>query len=969
MIRTPPRDVVGPAQSDTERRIEAAIRIAGPAGSFVSASTEQQTPVATGNVVSCADEYTMSAINDYQFDGQEDTPTAAELISNIGREARNAKRARAQDIAAQRQQSGQDSQEFLDDLLTNVSQQESRNTLIEESINSLISLTNSTDAIIDSAADFGTSQVLGLGRNNLLINSKLFGGSTSNLTDNFLLESPITADKIRYYTNSLYSLEQNQKVVFFKNVASDKYLELFAAYRQEELVNEPLGKFKQLYAFKYGANLRALETQKQTALNTAFLYGGDFTGSINSQNKTVFSFNPLTNFQETYYDISFNLQAPFLNTEILNSLNLVGGKILDINPEYSFYLNQYEKIANINNISSKENIFPNLYIFNELLKEKDDKEDGFYNSLVTLNNTIPFSRDSVTSIDVQNSRSVRIINQVKKKIGKYFDLFGFNYNTLASREPQILQVFSNKNKNIILLSDTVKNLKQINEQKYLFPMNIQISVPTDKVTNVTQIINSSGLIDQFLMKLFDVTKQGGFQPVETIISEQIIEQNIQQQNNNYVEPTITNTFGAKRTGVLFYPFESIMDEMLNSPSPENEQEYTLIGDRDNIINNSSGNIFENNLKMLILRSKLEDFMKNNLRNYGDIINGKLAYNETMAYRVSKYDNVNNEPIQNYWFMNDSSQEFIKFFDTQVKYNKEYTYKIFAYQFVLGNKYRTQVVPTDVLEDMFYMLSYQDYYPNIAEVELLSSNVRIVDSPPLSPEVLFIPYNRSDNKIGISLNGRTGEETLEPITITRSDDNIINFYNKNLQNKVKYRSDDVPKEFHLFKLESKPKKYSDFNNGVIKRISTLLDSNTQTFAPAGMHIDNIQPNKKYYYTFRTADIHDNISNPSPIYEVEIINDKGAILPIIKLFEFEKPKYDTSKKLRRFIKIQPAIQHVRMNSEDVDLQNTLTARDAMQKISLGTSNVAVPWGKTFKMVLTSIQSGKKLEIKFKFNYKTQ
>ena len=36
------------------------------------------------------------------------------------------------------------------------------------------------------------------------------------------------------------------------------------------------------------------------------------------------------------------------------------------------------------------------------------------------------------------------------------------------------------------------------------------------------------------------------------------------------------------------------------------------------------------------------------------------------------------------------------------------------------------------------------------------------------------------------------------------------------------------------------------------------------------IDDVEPNKKYYYTFRTMNFAKQMSNPSPIYELSLIH---------------------------------------------------------------------------------------------------
>lgn len=69
------------------------------------------------------------------------------------------------------------------------------------------------------------------------------------------------------------------------------------------------------------------------------------------------------------------------------------------------------------------------------------------------------------------------------------------------------------------------------------------------------------------------------------------------------------------------------------------------------------------------------------------------YNEVIAYRIEKTGitnpDVSTSPSQNFWFFNwqTTSGGDVELFDTQVKYDKDYTYKIYSYNIVVGLKYR------------------------------------------------------------------------------------------------------------------------------------------------------------------------------------------------------------------------------------------------------------------------------------------
>jgi hypothetical protein len=593
--------------------------------------------------------------------------------------------------------------------------------------------------------------------------------------------------------------------------------------------------------------------------------------------------------------------------------------------------------------------------------DENTQEKEFLTSLASLDGRAPSGKRFMLN------KSEKVIFGIKDSVGEYFDSFGLNYKNLLSRSTSLHNSYKNKLNNIIFLSDSTDKLNEINKKKYMFPMSVELSIPTDKTTNLTKILIDSELIDSFIIKLYDLYANNRFVLKDSVITEQILAQEI---NPGSQEVKTTTRFSSKRKNINSVNINELLQQIRQEPINLNNSNYTIIGDTKKYLRTNTNSMsFVNGLRNIIFNSKLNTFVRNNYRTYQDILDGKKAYNETVAYRISKYEMNSNSPIQNYWIPNNPNLDLLNIIDTQVKYEKPYIYKIFAYQFVLGNKIK-QKYNSERTPDGSFRIDIENLpEANLLEVELLLTSRTVVDTPPLSPEILFVPYFGVDNKIGLFLNGRTGEEKLEIINILPSDENITSLYTKDLKNKVLYKSDDIAKRFEIMKLDKKPNSYEDFSKGHIKSIDTDIDPASIQSASSATFIDSIEPNKKYYYCFRAIDVHEKISNPSQIFEVEMMNEKGMIFPIIKNYEFEKPVYSNVKEIRRFIKIKPASQHAILNREISQVQNDNTASESLQKIKLGLSDVAVPWGKTFKMVVTSKQTGKKCEFKFKFNYKTE
>lgn len=824
---------------------------------------------------------------------------------------------------------------------------------------------------LDGNLKLEETSLLALGKSSLVMNNRDFAGSINELENTYYSFGPAIEDKVKYFNGSFYVLQNNNDLTLFKNESSKPLIKLKTIYYSGPLASS-LGHSvasREVYEFSFTKRFDNTDTI-DTLLKISLLYGGTLSKTTVQGLKAGTVVDRLSDYSQIFNDHTFVLQTPFENNETLKNINLIGASIIDIDPEYNFYIKEYEKIATKNNRSSKENVFPNLYLLTSV--NEDNKNNELLNSVVTLKNSVKNGNKFILNRNakqLENVKNAKVMLGAKNNVGEYFDNFGLNYNKFFLRDPELHKLFVKKMENIVFLTDTTTRLNTINEKKYLFPMNIEFSIPTDKTTNITKMLYDCSLMDNFIIKLFDLYTKNDIIKQEEVVSEKLIDQKIDKTiNNNTQQPKVNVQFSSKRKTFNHYLIGDLLEELNQDPIPNSDENHIVIGNTKQYLrSNSSSMKFINSLRTKIFQGKLETFIKKNSRTYREILNGKKSYNETIAFRLSKYIKGQNEPIQNYWIPNNPDLDVLKVVDTQIKYEQEYTYKLFAFQFVLGNSYRHQIIQHSVGPDKnFILLVDQAPDPRIVEVELLSTDKKVVDNPPLSPEIEFIPYAGIDNKIGLFLNGRTGEEKLEPILIFPNDSQKISTYDKTLDNKVIYKSDDVAKRFEIMKLDMKPRSYDDFKSGYIKIAETDINPLTAQSATAASFIDSIEPNKKYYYAFRAVDVHDKISNPSPVYEIEIINDNGTILPVIKNFEFENPKYQNALEMRRFLKITPATQHTILDKEKSKIDKFNTAKDALGSVILGVSNFGNPWDKTFKLVATSKQTGKKIEIKFKFNY---
>ena len=73
------------------------------------------------------------------------------------------------------------------------------------------------------------------------------------------------------------------------------------------------------------------------------------------------------------------------------------------------------------------------------------------------------------------------------------------------------------------------------------------------------------------------------------------------------------------------------------------------------------------------------------------------------------------------------------------------------------------------------------------------------------------------------------------------------------------------------------------------------------------IDTLKPNTAYYYTFRTVDRHEQVSNPSEIYKITLTYNTGVYIPRIKVLDLQSlisSNQKSQKRMVRFLEIKGA-----------------------------------------------------------------
>jgi len=416
--------------------------------------------------------------------------------------------------------------------------------------------------------------------------------------------------------------------------------------------------------------------------------------------------------------------------------------------------------------------------------------------------------------------------------------------------------------------------------------------------------------------------------------------------------------------------------------------------------NPSDTQFFRTLMTLIIAGKFTKMIDEKTRTFAEILEGKKAYSETVFYKVEKWalnrrgEYANGEPIQSFYLPNSNEIDVHRYIDTQVKYGKRYGYKIFAYQIVFGNRYRyalnrvpgTQAATaTDepggtIAAGQAEICVFTSPSVRLIEVPYYTFKGIVMDSPPVWPDVNILPYMKENDKVLFLFQGNVGNYKLNPVIIMREDSvdvEKLREAQKEYLGPIEYKSDDHAKTFQVFRMTKPPKTYQDFSIWKLRDVQTdvFQAPQPQKSATAAGFVDDILPNKKYYYMFRSIDIHNHVSNPSPIYEVEITDDGGAPVLLTQVYSLTKekePPQKPTKSLKKYIYITPNPAHLQINAGESDL---LTEDGKAERIPgrvlrngpvLGVTNETI-WKKKFKIRIVSKKTGKKID--FKLEFKTE
>ena len=246
---------------------------------------------------------------------------------------------------------------------------------------------------------------------------------------------------------------------------------------------------------------------------------------------------------------------------------------------------------------------------------------------------------------------------------------------------------------------------------------------------------------------------------------------------------------------------------------------------------------------------------------------------------------------------------------------------------------------------------------------------VIDLPSVPPEISFYPFKNVNNQIEILLNSNTGRFMRTPIAITPEDEaQFEDYYLRQTgmsmtysqliaeNKKIEFAKDDPPRLYEIYRVTEAPTAYTDFAGNLLQEVRP-------EYGIPGALVDNILPNVKYYYCARSIDTHGNISNPTFIYEIELVDNNGQIFLDQKVYVFPSPQPQVVQPGRRFIYVEPALTQVVLPEESLPTSNIGVDQLPLNSI-LGDDGVEKVWEKDFKLRVISKKTGRKLDLNIKF-----
>lgn len=374
-----------------------------------------------------------------------------------------------------------------------------------------------------------------------------------------------------------------------------------------------------------------------------------------------------------------------------------------------------------------------------------------------------------------------------------------------------------------------------------------------------------------------------------------------------------------------------------------------------------------------LRKSLFIGFVNNLsqkfRRFEEIFNRQKCPKEDYLFSVEKFTGPDlGQKIQNFYAPATDDSTIIT--DTQVFEGRTYAYQCKGHYVIIGNKYYYRNLRVNLTEQFATLEVVNEPTVVIIPIDLFRESIAVIQPPPLPPQIKFSTKMNSSNRISIHLSPTKGMLFDNFTTILDSDSNQLLLMDLNAKRQTpsflgptslplyRFMTADDSGHYEIFRMSEPPKSLEEFASARRSEIRKPY------FAIDAVFKDRIKPNNKYYYLFRKISGKRFVSNPTAIYEVELLVDADDSKIIVNNYEIPSPpRFRNSETFQSLFQITPAVEHVIFNENQAALIGKNSLAGMVENLSLGVADKSL-WGRKLKFRIRSTTSGKIIDYNVTF-----
>ncbi len=759
---------------------------------------------------------------------------------------------------------------------------------------------------------------------------------------------------------------------------------------------------------------------------------------------------------------NFNYAKPYDQLQATLLTTAYDPSAIQISYDYRNYLMEYENYQN-SQTNMSELLLPNYYIMADMTRwdlEASEEPLDLYppemleylsrhdNTAFSLNQFLEPDPAKLPEVPDWSVRTDLAVKNNRLAI-EYLTSSYVQHSLSASAQSWA----TTKMKNMLFDADAVKRVRA--DSEYMpslsdrLPYNMKINFTTEDSDTFTKAIVDNEYDSEFIKSIYQIFSDKS--------------ENIQTAQKDYNKSSMYYTASVSDGSVghvaaiesTTYREVDYLQMLVNSHNTytDTDEDYMFVGprniQREAASTDSKEYRYVKTQPPLALIGNLLDYIRENpdettVTMWADLYSDMLRHTETVAYRVEKIggpasgDSNTQSALQNYWFINsrpdpDSDPRDampFNFIDSQVKYDQEYTYKVYAYILTVGIRYNftdlvlsrqigcenedadkeglefydpltgermnrlllddTTTYPTSFssLEGTFLTEAnvfstypyaadfYLNYEPQvkIIEVPLYAKTLKILDNPVNEPVITPYGIDSSANEIGFQIIHGTYASRPYPTPVTDADstykDDYLHANDLSISMDIPNASVTNATEILIYRSTVRPQSISDMQYSAYDTIDLRMPQQKYSTFGSATYNDKVAPNKKYYYLFKSVNEHDTQAHLSPVYEAQVVNDGGyayAIFNTILESELEEKVYtNPTKHFKNLIQLQPNLSQMQLNTDDADFSNS--AASEMDNISIGSAADSI-WDKTFKIRLTSKKTGKKIDFNITYNLRSE